>query len=217
MLARHLPVSATHIQEVNYGNSPSGESVFRNKGLLWHNLDEESLQGRRVHDKHQVLVAVPPPGKDKLKILFRYLYRHAPRWAVWCPLRVLHSSAFREPDFQVLVSQGCQGSGAHKGAIPSRGVWVTHGLLTRNIIKTKGATSGSATDLARACRLTTAQADWVQWQTEAQPSASEADGFLYPASASATGTVDTIFGATVTRAQQTTIAYALAYPWRDTA
>jgi len=178
-LARYLPASVTHVEEIQYTNSPSGGEVFTEKGFLWKSLEEENLNGRRGHNEHTVLIAAPPPGRDKSKILFRYLRRNVPKWAVWCPLGVLHSSAFREPDFQILVAQGCQGSGAHKGALPSRGVWVTHGLLNGNILKPRDGDLTSHTELVRACSLMTARADWTRWQGNSRPFADHADGFLH--------------------------------------
>ena len=121
-----------------------------------------------------VILAVPPSTRAIIKPLFEGLYDSECKWAVWCPLKVLHASYFREPDTQLIVVQGPVGYGSTRRGTPERGAWITHGLgLSNNVfIRSTIRKSGphfqtlASSNLKRA-HIRSVQADWTQWENEA--------------------------------------------------
>ena len=171
VLCENLPESLTVVCEVGYPTSPRGKACFLAKGKRWRALAPTLMESRQAaYAESEVIVAVPPPKRVAVASLFRHLRRSRVPWAVWCPLRVLQSAVFREPDFQIITTQGRMGSGAASGAIPTRGVWVTHGILSSNVLYDKGARPAvgsvahkEARAVAAFVRSVSVQGDWWDW------------------------------------------------------
>ena len=169
LLADYLPKD-TQIQFVDTGG-PRGSTKFNKE------FKSTLIQGNQI--KHYpksdstVLVAVPPSTRAVIKPLFEDMYELNCRWAVWCPLKVLHASYFREPDTQLIVVQGPVGYGCTRRGTPERGAWITHGLgLTQNVsIRSTIRKSGPhfqrlESSRLKAARIRCVRADWDSWAEE---------------------------------------------------
>ena len=170
LLADYLP-AGTHIQCVDTGG-PKGSTKFNEdfRGTL---VQPEQIR-HYPKTANTVVMAVPPSTRAIIKPLFEDLYELKCSWAVWCPLKVLHASYFREPDTQLIVVQGPVGYGCTRRGAPERGAWITHGLgLTENVfIRSTIRKNGPHFQRLSSSKLKVNQircvrSDWEAWAEEA--------------------------------------------------
>lgn len=170
LLADYLP-KETNIQSVDLGG-PTGSTDFNTK------FRSTSVAPDQIRhypkSENTVMLAVPPSTRAIIKPMFEDLYELKCKWAVWCPLKVLQASYFKEPDTQLIVIQGPVGYGSTRRGAPERGAWITHGLgLKDNIfIRSTIRNSGPhfrvlSNSSLKQSYIRSVKADWTVWEHEA--------------------------------------------------
>ena len=170
LLADYLPTE-TNIQSVDLGG-PKGSTEF-NRRFRATSVSADQIK-HYPKSENTVILAVPPSTRAVIKPMFEDLYELDCKWAVWCPLKVLQASYFKEPDTQLIVIQGPVGYGSTRRGAPERGAWITHGLGLKENVFIRSTIRNSGPHFRKLNRsslkksyIRSIQADWNTWENEA--------------------------------------------------